>query len=261
MVENWNQYKDLEYYPDRFCACGCGSRIKVKPYHKKYGIPKYISGHNSKVEGSSRGGRKRVPIETRLCACGCGETFTCRVNSRRRYISGHNMVKGKNKLPRIKKICPGCGIEFPTPTGSQERKFHTKECYWEYQKELWKNLDFVKSWTALWNCRPNKSEKFLIRFLQRLFPNEWKYVGDASFWLRIDEQLLNPDFINVNGQKKIIELFGDYWHGEERTGISNEQHERERVNLLAQYGYQTLIIWEHELADENKLEERLLQFN
>jgi len=30
MIENWDQYKDLEYYPDRVCKCGCGDRIKVR---------------------------------------------------------------------------------------------------------------------------------------------------------------------------------------------------------------------------------------
>jgi DNA-directed RNA polymerase beta' subunit len=46
ITENWDQYKDLEYYPDRFCACSCGGRIKVHPMHKYHGIPEYISGHN-----------------------------------------------------------------------------------------------------------------------------------------------------------------------------------------------------------------------
>ncbi|MBE3101935.1 MAG: HNH endonuclease [Firmicutes bacterium] len=46
MVENWNQYKDLKYYPDRVCACGCGGRINVRFQHKYEGIPKYIQGHN-----------------------------------------------------------------------------------------------------------------------------------------------------------------------------------------------------------------------
>ena len=32
----------------RLCACGCGQEIEIKEYHKRYGIPKYISGHNAK---------------------------------------------------------------------------------------------------------------------------------------------------------------------------------------------------------------------
>ena len=36
----------------------------------------------------------------------------------------------------------------------------------------------------------------------------FKYTGDGSFW--IDK--LNPDFIECNGKKTCIEIFGDYWH-------------------------------------------------
>lgn len=43
----WDQYKDLEYYPDRRCACGCGGNIMVRPWHKYGGIPRFIKGHAS----------------------------------------------------------------------------------------------------------------------------------------------------------------------------------------------------------------------
>lgn len=89
-----------------------------------------------------------------------------------------------------------------------------------------------------------------------MFPNQWKYVGDGSFLV----EYKNPDFININGQKKIIEMFGDYWHGEERTGVPNEQHEQERIAHFAKYGYQTLVIWEHELEDTEVLLEKVLKF-
>jgi len=57
MIENWNQYKDLEYYPDRPCACGCGGRIKVRPSHKYDGIPIYIHNHHGKGKISPKKGK------------------------------------------------------------------------------------------------------------------------------------------------------------------------------------------------------------
>jgi len=30
----------------KLCRCGCGQEIIFKDYHKKYGTPNYISGHN-----------------------------------------------------------------------------------------------------------------------------------------------------------------------------------------------------------------------
>lgn len=68
----------------------------------------------------------------------------------------------------------------------------------------------------------------------------------------------SPDFINVNGQKKIIELYGDYWHGPEMTGRTKE--EKQRVDCFAKEGYQTLIIWEHELNDISALGGKLVCF-
>ena len=31
-----------------FCKCNCGNRVKVKKYHRYYGIPQYILGHTSR---------------------------------------------------------------------------------------------------------------------------------------------------------------------------------------------------------------------
>lgn len=32
---------EIQYY-EYTCLCGCGEQIKIKKYHKYYGIPKYI---------------------------------------------------------------------------------------------------------------------------------------------------------------------------------------------------------------------------
>ncbi len=77
----------------------------------------------------------------------------------------------------------------------------------------------------------------------------YRYVGNGQFILGGK----CPDFLNFNGQKKLIELFGDYWHkGENPQG---------RIDYFKQYGFDTLVIWEHELTEPSKLRERLLTFN
>lgn len=62
-----------------------------------------------------------------------------------------------------------------------------------------------------------------------------------------------PDFININGQKKIIELFGNYWHKE-----GDEQTRKEYFN---KYGYETLIIWEEEMKNLENVKNKLINFN
>jgi G:T-mismatch repair DNA endonuclease (very short patch repair protein) len=84
-------------------------------------------------------------------------------------------------------------------------------------------------------------------------PNEYKYVGSSDFWI----EGLNPDFINCNGQKKIIELFGDYWHNREDSKI----RDKKRLKIYKKYGYETLVVWEKELKDMNKLKTKLINFN
>jgi len=84
---------------------------------------------------------------------------------------------------------------------------------------------------------PNKVEILLDNLLQDNFPNEWKFVGDGQ--IIIGGKV--PDFININHRKQIIELFGNYWH--------RNSSPQDRINLFAQYGYATLIIWESELLN------------
>lgn len=98
--------------------------------------------------------------------------------------------------------------------------------------------------------KPNKLEKYLDALLQKHCPGQWQYVGDGEIII----SGLSPDFINCNGHKAIIEVFGDYWHSE-----SSPVHQTDygRKAIFAKYGYKTLIIWEHEL--KNLSEEEIIQ--
>ena len=111
MIENWEQYKDLEYYPDRVCKCGCGGRIKVKPHHKYQGIPEYIEYHNLLTEANRRKineSRKskpawnKLPIEVRICKNpSCDITFEVSIHSTKRYCS----MKCSRKCQKRSKHC------------------------------------------------------------------------------------------------------------------------------------------------------------
>lgn len=75
-------------------------------------------------------------------------------------------------------------------------------------------------------------------------------MGD--FWI----EKYNPDFVNVNGQKKILEVFGDYWHNLE----GRVEKDKKKIKIYKKYGYDCLVIWEHELKNNN-LTNRILNFN
>jgi hypothetical protein len=40
-----------------------------------------------------------------------------------------------------------------------------------------------------------------------------------------------------------------------------EEHENDRISHFKNNGYDTLIIWEHELKDLNKLKQKIMEFN
>lgn len=115
--------------------------------------------------------------------------------------------------------------------------------------KVWQTPEYIAKQMKARNVTPNKAEIGLNRLLQQLLPSEYRYVGNGEFILAGK----CPDFININGQKKIIELFGNYWH--------KEEEEKDRINLFRQYGYETLIIWEKELENKELLRDRILQFN
>jgi len=59
VIEDWEQYRDLEYYPwpKVHCHCFCYGKIKVRPSHKYGGIPVYIHNHHGKGIVSSKKGK------------------------------------------------------------------------------------------------------------------------------------------------------------------------------------------------------------
>jgi very-short-patch-repair endonuclease len=99
----------------------------------------------------------------------------------------------------------------------------------------------------------NKAEKSLSNILMDLFGKSYKFVGNGK--ICIDGFF--PDFINCNGQKKIIELYGDYWHN--KTGM--KERDKRRIKAYKKYGYRTLIVWEHELKSIDNLKKRLIEYN
>jgi len=130
----------------------------------------------------------------------------------------------------------------------QQRRIETKR--------TWQDPVYVAKQMKASRASPNKPEQFLIKLFELLCPGEWKYAGNGGFPIG----RCKPDFININGQMKAIEFFGDYHHGPEVTGQSNENEEQQKIEHHTQYGYQTLVIWERELNNIEALCKRIITF-
>jgi len=127
----------------------------------------------------------------------------------------------------------------------------------EFLNSLHKNL-------ASMNESPNKSETRLINILNEICPGEFEYNGDGR--VMIIGGRYSPDFVNVNGKKKLIEFFGCYHHGCEicKNGkYANDYLKRKnenRLNVFKKYGWETLVIWEHDIRAVERVKKIISNF-
>lgn len=112
----------------------------------------------------------------------------------------------------------------------------------------WQNPEYAKRVLLAQKRVPNRCEIHLNEILSKNFRKEWRYVGNGEVVIGGK----NPDFININGKKQVIELFGNYWH--------NEENPQGRISVFKKYGFDTLIIWENELSNENTVIKRVTNF-
>ena len=105
-----------------------------------------------------------------------------------------------------------------------------------------------------YSLKPNNKEKILISIMrENNIP--FNYVGDGKIWFKGKTHSFNPDFLSKN-PKHIIELFGDYWHNRPERRL----RDKERLQTYKKYGYNTLVIWESELKDKQRILNRIKDF-
>ena len=102
---------------------------------------------------------------------------------------------------------------------------------------------------------PNKLEKKMIDLINKNNLS-YKFVGYGKFFI----ERRCPDFVNTNGQKKVIEVFGDYWHTTRARSVYDT--EEGRIKLFSKYGFKTLVIWESEIrTDISKVLSKVINFD
>jgi len=126
-------------------------------------------------------------------------------------------------------------------------------------EKLWRNLEYRNKTSiariAAQRRRPTKPERELMRIInENNLP--FRYVGDGSLIL----YGLNPDFVDCDGSKRIIEVFGDYWHSGKRD-LRWQETEQGKKAVYGQLGFKALVIWEHELKEPDKVLEKIKEFD
>lgn len=221
------------------CACGCGKFVKqitktqISLGRIKGEFNSYVHGHNKNRLGTVHTKEsidKMVIVHT-------GFQHSKRTKEKIKAIA---LANGYGKW-MLGKICPE-EIKFKIAQSmkgknKQEKTLDHKKKLSVVRSNLWKESSYVSKQMKARGVKKNKKETLLEKILYDLCPDEWEFVGDGKM-------IINgkcPDFININGQKKIIELFGDYWH--------RNDDPQDRINCFKPFGFDTLVIWERELKD------------
>ena len=130
----------------------------------------------------------------------------------------------------------------------------TKQKIKASMKANWRDPDFARRMVESWNRKPNETELQLQSVLDAYFPDEWDYVGDGQVVLggRI------PDFINIDGKKQIIEVFGVYWHDPDL--FPNRPSEVELIVHYKLFGFDCLVLWEYDVWDGVEVSKRIWEY-
>lgn len=175
---------------------------------------------------------------------------------------------------KVEVICQNCEGKFLTKPSVIKRgsgKFCSMKCYaqfkrsqenwnwWRKGKTLpketrmkisltqiqnWRDPEYVKQMMLALNKKPTKPEMQLEAILNKHFP-QYQYNGDGRLGITLGG--LTPDFPNVNGEKDLIEVFGDYYHSPEVLRNRWQGTELGKVMIYNSLGWRCLVIWEHEL--------------
>lgn len=172
----------------------------------------------------------------------------------------HHDTEARARISAAKKGQPSPRKGIPLTAETKARLFtpETRAKISAFQKGRHHSPEHIANNFASQSHKQTKPEKSVEVILNELYPNEYKYVGSSG------SIVLNhcvPDFININSQKKVIEVFGDYWHGLERTGRTKVEEEVQRINKYATIGFDCLVIWEHEIKSANVIRQRIEMFH
>lgn len=172
-------------------------------------------------------------------------------------IRGDNNVSKRSEVRKkisiaLKKewntfICKWCGKGFQCPPHRIKAQFCSKTCVGRYRISLVNaNVEISKQRLKALQKKPTKPEARIIEILDNFSITEWKYVGNGEVKLGN----LYPDFINVNGKKKLIEVFGRVYHDPaKRYGRELNLADREpyRKAIYASLGFDCLVLWDDEM--------------
>jgi len=157
------------------------------------GLTKEERGHEEDCEcpicnhRSGKNSPRYIPREERICVCGCNRSFTCMINSKKKFISGHN----KSQLGRKRTI------------DSIEKQKKGLKLYYE-NGGVNPNLNKHLSDGTKLKISNSKSIAILQYDISNNYVQEWKSAKVAATILKISESNINGC---LKGRRKTCSKF------------------------------------------------------
>lgn len=186
--------------------------------------------HKQVISRTHRG--KTISEETKraISKAHTGKTVS---EETRRLLSEANM--GKTLSEEHKRALLEANTGRPCSEETKQRISASRKLWWENLPQEEKDEHVRKNSQACVQS-PSEPERMVEMYLEEHFPGEWLYNGDGKAGFVIGGKV--PDFVNVNGRKAVVEVFGEYWH----DWLGTE--EEEKIAHYAKYGYECTVIWE-----------------
>ena len=157
-------------------------------------------------------------------------------------LTGREITEEHRK--NLSASCMGRPGHVGKANGMFGRKMSEQEKEDRYD-EIWYNLliEGIQNSKRNYSLKKTNIEIEVEKFLILHDPGHWQFTGHRTFWVKFHaKRKKNPDFTSFK-QKKIIEVFGSYWH-------QDPSEESYIVREYAKCGWECLVIWDHDLKHQ-----------
>lgn len=158
-----------------------------------------------------------------------------------------------------KRICEYCGKEFSEKLSRIREgrgKFCSHTCHSAWRKGRKVDYELTEEGRRK-KIESRKQQKFpqhhtkpemIFEIICKKYNLPFKYTGDGSFWIHN----INPDFVECNGKKIAVEIFGEYWHSPLlHRGLGEDRTLKYRKRILKKYGWKLTVFWDADLLRED----------
>jgi len=127
-----------------------------------------------------------------------------------------------------------------------EKPAYLRKYFSDRLKRLWLDPEFVKKLTDARRKSPNKLELYVLSIIKR---HHLPFAYNGNFELGVTIGGMIPDYVNVDGKKQVIEVFGEAFHDPNNTKleISYKRTEKGRIEAFKALGFDPLILWEKDI--------------